>query len=119
MHHLNDNPDCHLEISYDEELAHLILGTLVQAAEDSVMDEMHPLLRVQAAHVGHEGLVVVAQPLSLRRARVPAPRPPCYARKRPHVPETPITLVLPIAQINPSFSLARPTGRPHVAAGGD
>ena len=23
-HHLNDNPDCHLEISYDEELAHLI-----------------------------------------------------------------------------------------------
>ena len=26
---------------------------------------MHPLLRVQAAHVGHQGLVVVAQPLSL------------------------------------------------------
>jgi len=23
-HHLNDNPDCHLEISYNEELAHLI-----------------------------------------------------------------------------------------------
>lgn len=23
-HHLNDNPDCHLEIGYDEELAHLI-----------------------------------------------------------------------------------------------
>ena len=41
------------------------LGALVQAAEDSVVDEMHPLLRVQAAHVGHEGLVVVAQPLSL------------------------------------------------------
>jgi hypothetical protein len=41
------------------------LGALVQAAEDSVMDEVHPLLRVQAAHVGHEGLVVVAQPLSL------------------------------------------------------
>src|SRR5271157_3061018 len=33
------------------------LGALVQAAEDSVMDEMHPLLLVQAAHVGHEGLV--------------------------------------------------------------
>ena len=23
-HHLNDNPDCHLEISYTEELAHLV-----------------------------------------------------------------------------------------------
>src|SRR5271166_908146 len=52
------------------------LGALVQAAEDSVMDEMHPLLRVQTAHVGHEGLVVVAQPLSLAQdAR--AGEPPC------------------------------------------